>query len=296
MILDFTASVMAGISVTLLMWALLTYLMNMRKELQQGNTEDSNNTMEKRKLPVLMRLLLAAGLLFRGFFRGQGLTAQREITDHRIGMAGMTGNMDAVKFYGARTAGVILGVIIVLLCANSGMLPAGLLAGMLMAVYPGLWLSGAIKRRHLEILKALPNMLDLLTLSVEAGKDFLSSLSDILARRKLDALGEELERALREIQLGKKRTTALRELSVRVGQEDLSAVVSAIIQADELGVSIGQLLKIQSDSMRNKRFSRAEKLANEAPVKMLAPLFLFIFPAVLVVLAVALGSQLQGLF
>ncbi len=296
MILDFTASVMAGISVTLLMWALLTYLMNMRKELQQGNTEDSNNTMEKRKLPVLMRLLLAAGLLFRGFFRGQGLAAQREITDHRIGMAGMTGNMDAVKFYGARTAGVILGVIIVLLCANSGMLPAGLLAGMLMAVYPGLWLSGTIKRRHLEILKALPNMLDLLTLSVEAGKDFLSSLSDILARRKLDALGEELERALREIQLGKKRTTALRELSVRVGQEDLSAVVSAIIQADELGVSIGQLLKIQSDSMRNKRFSRAEKLANEAPVKMLAPLFLFIFPAVLVVLAVALGSQLQGLF
>jgi tight adherence protein C len=296
MILDFTASVMAGISVTLLMWALLTYLMNMRKELQQGNTEDSNNTMEKRKLPVLMRLLLATGLLFRGFFRGQGLAAQREITDHRIGMAGMTGNMDAVKFYGARTAGVILGVIIVLLCANSGMLPAGLLAGMLMAVYPGLWLSGTIKRRHLEILKALPNMLDLLTLSVEAGKDFLSSLSDILARRKLDALGEELERALREIQLGKKRTTALRELSVRVGQEDLSAVVSAIIQADELGVSIGQLLKIQSDSMRNKRFSRAEKLANEAPVKMLAPLFLFIFPAVLVVLAVALGSQLQGLF
>lgn len=297
MIMDFAAAFCAGVSVGLLVWCGLVFLGRMRKDLQQGGAVEENMvTQSGKKISPFMGILVILGVPFRIFFNGKGFAAYREITDHRIGMAGMSGNLDSVRFYGARVAACLLGGAFLFCFTAKGMFPGGLLVGALLAVYPGLWLSSAIRHRHLEILKALPNMLDLLTLSVEAGKDFLSSLADILARRKLDALGEELERALREIQLGKKRSAALRELSQRVGQEDLSAVMSAVIQADELGVSIGSLLKIQSDSMRNKRFSRAEKLANEAPVKMLAPLFLFIFPAVLVVLAIALGSQLKGLF
>ena len=79
---------------------------------------------------------------------------------------------------------------------------------------------------------------------------------------------------------------ALRDLSERVNQSDLSAVISAIIQSEELGVSIGNLLRIQGDMLRNKRFSRAEKLANEAPVKILLPVVLFIFPTVFIILGV----------
>ena len=137
----------------------------------------------------------------------------------------------------------------------------------------------------------MPNLLDLLTLSVEAGKDFMSSLRDILQRRRMDALNEEWMRTFQEIQLGRKRTEALRDLSKRVRQADLTSVVNAIIQAEELGVSIGQLLRIQGDMLRNKRFSMAEKLANEAPVKIILPIVLFIFPAVMVILIVPLGLK-----
>ena len=143
----------------------------------------------------------------------------------------------------------------------------------------------------MEILKALPNLLDLLTLSVEAGKDFLSALRDILAKRKQDALTEEFMRALHEIQLGKKRQTALREMAERVRQPELMSVVGSIVQADEMGVSIGQLLKIQSDQLRMKRFSMAEKLANETPVKILFPVVVFIFPSVLILLLAPIMMQ-----
>lgn len=296
--MDMAAALCAGAAVTAGILLLRGFVMRMREELQNNSSPDGadGEPALNRRVPPVMRLLLLLGAPWRRLVKGPGMAAQREIIDRRIGMAGYTGSFDAVEFIASRVSAFVLGFLLILLFGVRGMLPVGLIAGLLTGFYPGLWLSGAVKARHLEILKALPNVLDLLTLSVEAGKDFLSSLSDILARRRLDALGEELERALREIQLGKKRSEALRELADRAGQEDLSAVMGAIIQADELGVSIGQLLKIQSDSMRGKRFTRAEKKANEAPVKMLAPLFLFVFPAVIVILAVALGSQLMGVF
>jgi tight adherence protein C len=126
--------------------------------------------------------------------------------------------------------------------------------------------------------------MDLLTLSVEAGLDFLNAIQRIVTRRELDPLGEELVAVFREIQLGKTRRDALRDMARRVNQMDVHMVVNAIVQADELGVGIGSILRIQADQMRNRRFERAEKLANEAPVKMLFPLVAFVFPAVIVIL------------
>ena len=146
----------------------------------------------------------------------------------------------------------------------------------------------------MEILKALPNVLDLLTLSVEAGKDFVTALRDILNRRPPDELRLELRKARHEIQLGKPRHAALKEMSQRVRQPELTSVMSAIVQADELGVSIGQVLRIQAEQLRAKRFARAEKLANEAPVKILFPVAFLIFPAVfLVILAPMLMRALE---
>jgi len=91
-------------------------------------------------------------------------------------------------------------------------------------------------------------------------------------------------RVIREIQLGKTRREALRDMSIRVNLPDLRSVVNALVQADELGVSIGAILRIQADQIRQRRFERAEKLANEAPVKMLGPLLFFIFPSVFLIL------------
>jgi tight adherence protein C len=166
----------------------------------------------------------------------------------------------------------------------------------LFAFYPEAWLKGEIKRRHTAIMKALPNVLDLLTLSVESGRDLISSLRDILAKRRKDPLGEELLRTFHEIQLGRKRTEALRALSERVRQVDLTATVNAIIQAEELGVSIGKQLRIQSDSQRAKRFSLAEKLANEASVKIIIPVVIFILPAVFIILLGPLAVQTARMF
>ncbi len=156
--------------------------------------------------------------------------------------------------------------------------------------YPLLWLRRVLRARHTAIQRALPFVLDLLTLSVEAGMDFMSALQRNCERRKLDPLNEELIRMTREIQVGTPRRTALRNMAQRVDLGDLRSVAHALIQADELGVSIGAILRIQSDQMRARRFDRAEKLANEAPVKMLGPLMLCIFPAVFIIL---LGPILQ---
>ena len=154
----------------------------------------------------------------------------------------------------------------------------------LFALQPSLWLKSAVKKRHAAIVRALPFVLDILTLSVEAGMDFISALQRNCASRRMDPLNEELLRMTKEIQVGSSRKQALRAMSDRVGQSDLKSVANALIQADELGVSIGSILRIQSEQLRSRRFDRAEKLANEAPTKMLGPLMLCIFPAVFIVL------------
>ena len=162
---------------------------------------------------------------------------------------------------------------------------------MLLWLPPKLWLYNVVKRRHMSIMKALPFVLDLLTLSVEAGMDFISALQRNCKSRRLDPLNEELLRMTKEIQVGSSRKEALRNMALRVKQSDLKAVAFALIQADELGVSIGAILRIQSEQLRSRRFDRAEKLAAEAPVKMLGPLLLCIFPSVFIILLGPVLSQ-----
>lgn len=159
-----------------------------------------------------------------------------------------------------------------------------LMGFVLFALQPMMWLRAMVKKRHLAIMKALPFVLDVLTLSVEAGMDFISALQRNCSARRMDALNEELLRMTKEIQVGASRRKALKSMADRVRQPDLKSVAMALIQADELGVSIGSILRIQSEQLRSRRFDRAEKLANEAPTKMLGPLMLCIFPAVFIIL------------
>ena len=168
---------------------------------------------------------------------------------------------------------------------------------MLFWIVPDLWLYRAVRRRHLSIQRSLPFVIDLLTLSVEAGMDFVSALQRNCRARRLDALNEELLRMTKEIQVGSSRKEALLNMAARVGQGDLRSVANALVQADELGVSVGTILRIQSEQLRSMRFDRAEKLAAQAPVKMLGPLLLFIFPAVFIILLGPIISQaLKGVW
>ena len=238
---------------------------------------------DARSIPILFRIFLPFSPNFRQLCASESLAGTMKKLREQLAMAGYEQVLTAEQFMTVRILFGAFGVIFTILFFASGNAMAGLLVLFCAVVYPQVWLRGLITKRHLQILKALPNVLDLLTLSVEAGKDFVTALRDILNRRAPDELGLELRKALHEIQLGKPRQTALKEMTQRVRQPELTSVLNAIVQSDELGVSIGQVLRIQAEQLRAKRFARAEKLASEAPVKILFPVALLIFPAVFTV-------------
>ncbi len=238
---------------------------------------------DARHIPVLFRVFYLFTPNFRRLFSSESFENTRKKLSEQLAMAGYDQVMTAEQFISVRILMVGVGLLFTILFFASDNALIGLLVLLCMVLYPQVWLRGLIAKRHLQILKALPNVLDLLTLSVEAGKDFVTALRDILNRRPPDELGLELRKALHEIQLGKPRHSALKEMSLRVRQPELTSVLNAIIQSDELGVSIGQVLRIQAEQLRAKRFARAEKLASEAPVKILFPVALLIFPAVFTV-------------
>lgn len=145
------------------------------------------------------------------------------------------------------------------------------------------YLKVKIKYRQTEIAKDLPDVLDLLTVSVEAGLGFDAALQRVVQKTK-GAISGEFSKTLKEIKMGKPRKEALKDLGLRTGVEDLNTFISAIVQADQLGVSIGNVLRVQSDQMRRKRRQRIEEKAMKAPIKMLLPMIFFIFPTIFIVL------------
>ncbi len=150
--------------------------------------------------------------------------------------------------------------------------------------YPMIWVNDQVKKRHLLISRALPYNLDLLTLSVEAGLDFTGALAKVVEKGKTGPLREELQIVLKQLKMGKTREEALKAMIARVDLPALTTFVTALIQADKMGTSLGKVLRIQSTQLRIDRTQRAEKLAGEAPVKMLFPLIACIFPTVFLVL------------
>jgi tight adherence protein C len=151
-------------------------------------------------------------------------------------------------------------------------------------VFPSIWLRDQVVKRHFKITRELPYNLDLLTLSVEAGLDFQAAVDTVVKKGRQGPMTGEFQVMLKEMRMGKTRQEALRGISERVGLPALSSFVAALIQADRMGTSLGKVLRIQSTSLRIERTQRAEKLANEAPVKMLFPLIACIFPTVFLVL------------
>lgn len=168
-----------------------------------------------------------------------------------------------------------------------------LLGGALGYMLPGTWLGSKIKERKNNIIKALPDALDLLTISVEAGLGFDIALKRVTEKWD-DDLSKEFQRVLSDISLGLARKDALRDMSVRCDVEDVQIFTSAIIQAEQLGVSIAKILKLQSDQMRDRRRQRAEEKAQKAPVLMLFPMVFFIFPSIFVVILGPAVPKLMG--
>jgi len=170
------------------------------------------------------------------------------------------------------------------LLERPGLIASFILGGWVVGWYlPDIYLEFRKKTRQQAITKALPGVLDLLTVSVEAGLSLDSALIKVVEKSK-GPLTEELALTLQEIRMGKGRAQALKSLADRTGVEELASFTSAIILAEQLGLSIGNVLRFHARQMRLKRQKQAEEAAMKAPVKMLFPLVFFIFPALFVIL------------
>lgn len=150
--------------------------------------------------------------------------------------------------------------------------------------YPSMWVSGTRTRRQFEIRLQLPFVIDLLTLSTEAGLDFIGALQKVVEKTRPGPLVQELERMLQQIQLGTMRAEALREFGWRVDCQEISSLVAVLVTADQMGSPLGAVLRVQSDLIRTQRFTSAEKKGAAASQKLLFPLIFFIMPAVFIMI------------
>lgn len=150
--------------------------------------------------------------------------------------------------------------------------------------YPYIWLRDVLLRRKSELLKSIPFYLDIITLCVEAGLNMQGAMGQAVAKGPKGVLREEFQRVLRDIRAGKARADSLRSMAERLAEPNITSFIIAVIQAEKMGMNLGPVLRVQADQRRSERFLRAEKLAMEAPVKMLFPLIAFIFPCTFIVL------------
>ena len=167
-------------------------------------------------------------------------------------------------------------------------------------MFPSMWLSSRIGARQKSVFRAMPDALDLLTICVEAGLGFDSAMKKVHEKWE-DELALEFGRVLQEISLGKLRREALKDMGERLQVSELTSFIAAVIQSEQLGVSMAKVLRIQSDQMRVRRRQMAEEEAHRAPIKMIFPIALLIFPSILMILLgpaamLLLTSPMGGLF
>jgi tight adherence protein C len=239
--------------------------------------------------PFNQRVLLPLARTLLGQLGKYGPKQSAERLKVSIQQAGNPANLTPVMFSGMRMALFILLLVIAGAVTFGQGMPASkalmytAVGGVLGYLLPGMWLGQQIKKRKHNITKALPDALDLLTISVEAGLAFDLALTRV-ADKWDNELSKEFKRALTDTRLGRSRRDALKDMAQRTGVDDVQTFVAAIIQAEQLGVSIGKILRIQSDQMRIRRRQRAEEAAHKAPILMLIPMAFLIFPSLFVVI------------
>ncbi|MGZ6265845.1 MAG: type II secretion system F family protein, partial [Candidatus Limnocylindrales bacterium] len=236
---------------------------------------------ERTLRPLVARLSRMGGRL--------GRVSSTEVAERRLAMAGNPGDLRLTDWMGVKIlVAIAVGVLMFLLLGVlSGNVAGGLFLGMvgfgIGYMLPEFWLGRKIKARQKVILIMIPDTLDLLTISVRAGLGFDAALAKVVEKLP-GPLSDEFRRALAEVRVGKARRDALRDMVPRTDVAPLSAFIGAIVQAEQLGVSISKVLQIQSEQLRIERRQRAEEQAAKAPIKMLFPLVGCIFPSLFIVI------------
>jgi tight adherence protein C len=276
------------------------------KRIEQIMVADAQTAEEELAKPFMQRVLLPMGEAVAKVFRGYTPAEVAERIQKRLVMAGLFPRVTAVQLLGLcwfSALGCVLLMFLLLLALGSkqdgqvrigdpfniGYLIIAALGGYRL---PQFVLSRKLKKRQEDILISLPYSIDILSISVEAGMGFDAAVGYTMRKIK-GPLAEEFSKTLNEIRLGKPRLEALEDLGNRTGVEDLKTFITAVVHASRLGGSITNTLRIQADSIRVRRRQRAQEQAMKAPIKIVFPLVLFIFPALFVVL---LGPALIGIW
>jgi tight adherence protein C len=247
-------------------------------------------TLEELELqqPLMQRVFVPAARSVLDLLGKYGPKQSAERLRTNLQQAGNPGGITPTMFIGLRVVlALLIGLIITVVTIQSMEVTQALMysaVGFVLGyMLPVIWLGRKITGRKKSITKALPDALDLLCISVEAGLAFDLALQRVTQKWD-DELSREFKKVLSDIRLGRTRREALKDLAVRTGVEDVQSFTAAVIQADQLGVSMSKILRLQSDQMRVRRRQRAEEAAQKAPIKMLFPMVFLIFPALFVVI------------
>lgn len=286
-------ALLAGGAVMLITWALLGARSSdpVQARLTQLGTLEGVTSLEEIELqqPVMDRTLRPMMRRLSGI--GTRLTSRQRVgrTESKLAEAGYPYGLRTIDFMGLK-------VVVALITSALGFLLFGLalaqpsngflasLLGLAVGFFlPDYWLSRTIRSRQQAILLAIPDTLDLLTISVKAGLGFDAALGKVVEKTQ-GPLADEFRRTLAEVRIGKARRDALREMVARTNVSALTNFIGAIIQAEQLGVAIANVLEVQSEQLRIERRQRAEEMAAKAPIKMLFPLVGCIFPSMFIVI------------
>ena len=232
-------------------------------------------------------------LIFGGVIRSLGQIVSilpfdkaREKVSKQLITAGRPGGLNVDEYLATQVIGLVIGYLAgSFVDTELKVFPIfSIMVGVVGFLYPRIWLHDTAEKRKRRIFRDLPDTLDTLRLAVEAGLDLSSAMSVVVEKGGKSPLIDELEEVERETSLGRTRKEAIKNFADRLGMSEINALALALIQADQLGASIGPILKIQSEMSRTRRWQLAETIVNKMPLKMMAPLVILIFPSSFIVL------------
>lgn len=275
-------ALLIGISVGVVILLISYSLTKLRSEVPPEQREYMD------PLPPVLRMAWPVIVFIEYHFCSKLPAAWLEKAHKRLQETGVGYMLTAEQYYAVRVFSTIVAFVLTFFSLNAldksspGILVTLTLLGNL---YPLIWLRDVRKRREKEILKALPVYLDFITLAVEAGLNLTGAIKQAMDKGPAGALRNEFQMITRDLRAGVPRADALRRMEKRLNMKAITSFVGTVIQAEKMGASVGAALRVQSQQRRIERFQRAEKLAMEAPVKLILPLIAFIFPVTFIVLA-----------
>lgn len=300
--MDWSLIILIGLAVLVIAAAVLIYIsQRIPKEESEAFLARLNEFSAEGEAPTLDEIELSQPFVERIIYpilRKVGESAAKNTQknvlmelNRKIELAGKAGQIDATmllssRFFAAAILAAItffMAMFTILHQSFTQSMVWAMLAGVLGYFFPQIWLNDQIKKRQKSIKQDMPDALDLLTICVEAGLGFDAAMANV-AKKWDNELSMAFGRVITEIRLGKTRRDALRTMAERIDLPEMSSFVAAIIQSEQLGVSMSKVLHIQSEQMRMLRRQYAEELAHQAPVKMLIPMISLIFPSIFIVL------------